>query len=117
MPDRRDNDHGFTERELAEIEELNRLSDDHVPFLQRPLWRRVFVAFSLLIVLAFLVPTFLLSCGGGNGGEPAPPATDSASGLPTPDFQLAAAQGGLVSLSETLAENDLAVIVFYRGFF
>ena len=38
-------------------------------------------------------------------------------GLPTPDFQLAAAQGGLVSLSETLAENDFAVIVFYRGFF
>lgn len=115
MPDRNRNDHGFTERELAEIEELNRLTDDHVPFLQRPLWRRVFVAFSLLIVLAFLVPTFLLSCG--DGGDPAPPATDAASGLPFPDFELAAAQGGLVSLSDTLVENDLAVIVFYRGFF
>lgn len=115
MPDRRD-DQGFTERELAEIEELNRLSDDHVPFLQRPLWRRVFVAFSLLVVLAFLVPIFALSCG-GDGSEAPAPATDSASGLPVPDFQLAAAQGGLVSLSGALEENEVAVIVFYRGFF
>ena len=115
MPDRGD-DHGFTERELAEIEELNRLPDDHVPLLQRPLWRRVFVAFSILIVLSFLVPVFALSCG-GNGGDAPAPATDSASGLPIPDFQLAAAQGGLVSLSGALEENKIVVIVFYRGFF
>ena len=116
MRDHHGNDQGFTERELAEIEELNRLSDDHVPFLQRPLWRRVFVAFSLLVVLAFLVPIFALSCG-GNGEQAPSPAPDSASGLPAPEFQLAAAQGGLVSLSGSLAENKIVVIVFYRGFF
>ena len=102
----RDND-GYSDRELAEIEELNSLPEDHRSFFQSPWWRRVAIGFSALIVLSLLLPLFV-SCNGDP--EPAVGST-----TPKPDFELAAAQGGLVSLSDTLEANDAVVLVFYRG--
>lgn len=102
----------FSERELAEIEELNSLTEDHRSFFQSPWWQRVAIGFSMLIVLSLLLPVFLLSCNGDSGSTPEPTG-----GIPAPDFELAAAQGGLVRLSDTLAANDAVVLVFYRGNF
>ncbi len=34
-----------------------------------------------------------------------------------PDFTLPAAEGGEVSLSQSLTDHEAAVVVFYRGFF
>ena len=102
----------YSERELAEIEELNSLTEDHRSFFQSPWWQRVAIGFSMLIVLSLLFPVIALSCNGES--EPAP---DPTSGIPVPDFELAAAQGGLVSLSDTLAANEAVVVVFYRGNF
>ncbi len=112
MPDRRNNEE-YSARELAEIEELNSLPEDHRSFFQNPWWQRVAIGFAFLIVISMLFPVIALSCN--SGSEPTP--TQSASGIPVPDFELAAAQGGLVSLSGTLAANDAVVLVFYRGNF
>ena len=112
MPGPRNNDE-YSERELAEIEELNRLPADHRSFLQSPWWQRVAIGFSVLIVLSLLFPVVALSCN----GDSEPTAFQPAVGIPAPDFELAAAQGGLVSLSDTLEENDAVVVVFYRGHF
>lgn len=112
MPDRRNNEE-YSDRELAEIEELNSLPEDHRSFFQNPWWQRVAIGFAFLIVISMLFPVIALSC---NSGEPEP-MPDPTSGLPVPDFELAAAQGGLVSLSDTLAANEAVVVVFYRGNF
>lgn len=106
------NNDGYTGRELEEIEELNRLPEDHRSFFQNPWWQRIAIGFSALIVLSLLFPVVALSCNGNS--EPGPEPTN---GLPVPDFELAAAQGGLVSLSDTLAANEAVVVVFYRGNF
>jgi len=111
MPGSRDNDE-YTDRELAEIEELNSLPEDHRSLFQNPWWQRVAIGFSALIVISLLFPVIALSCNGKS--EPAPEPT---AGIPAPDFELAAAQGGLVSLSDTLEANDAVVVVFYRGHF
>ena len=108
----RNNDE-YSERELAEIEELNRLPADHRSFFQNPWWQRVAIGFSALIVLSLLFPVVALSCNGNSEPTPSQPAV----GIPAPDFELAAAQGGLVSLSDTLEANEAVVIVFYRGNF
>ncbi|MCY4582885.1 MAG: hypothetical protein OXE50_08855 [Chloroflexi bacterium] len=99
----------YSERELAEIEELNSLTEEHRSFFQSPWWQRVAIGFSILIVLSLLLPLFV-SCNGGS--EPAAGST-----TPKPDFELADAHGGLVSLSDTLDKNDAVVLVFYRGNF
>ena len=107
------NNDEYSERELAEIEELNSLPEDHRSFFQSPWWQRIAIGFAALIVLSLLFPFIFLSCN----GESEPPPSQSTSGAPKPDFELAAAQGGLVSLSDTLAANDAVVLVFYRGNF
>ena len=112
MPGSRDNDE-YTDRELAEIEELNSLPEDHRSFFQNPWWQRVAIGFAFLIVISMLFPVIALSCNGGSEPTPAQPS----GGIPAPDFELAAAQGGLVSLSDTLEANDAVVLVFYRGNF
>ena len=112
MPGPRNNDE-YSDRELAEIEELNSLPEDHRSFFQSPWWQRVAIGFSALIVLSLLFPVVALSCNGDS--EPAPP--QPASGIPAPDFELADAHGGLVSLSDTLDENEAVVLIFYRGHF
>ena len=106
------NNDEYSERELAEIDELNSLTEDHRSFFQSPWWQRLAIGFSALIVLSLLFPVIALSCNGNS--EPSP---DPAVGIPAPDFELAAAQGGLVSLSDTLAANEAVVVVFYRGNF
>ena len=40
----RDND-GYTDRELEEIEELNRLPEDHRSLFQNPWWQRIAIGF------------------------------------------------------------------------
>lgn len=111
MRGHRSNDE-YTERELAEIEELNRLPEDHRSFFQNPWWQRIAIGFSALIVLSLLFPVVALSCNGNSD-----PGPELSAGLPAPDFELAAAQGGLVSLSDTLDANEAVVLVFYRGNF
>ena len=111
MPRRRDKDDYF-EIDPDEIEELNSMTEDHRSFTQSRWWQRIAIGFSALIVIALLLPLFALACG---SGEPEPPSGNG--GLPVPDFELAAAQGGLVNLSDTLEANDAVVIVFYRGHF
>ncbi len=112
MPAPRNNDE-YSERELAEIEELNSLPEDHRSFFQSPWWQRIAIGFAIIIVLSMLFPVIALSCNSG----PEATATQPAGGIPVPDFELAAAQGGLVSLSDTLAANEAVVVVFYRGNF
>lgn len=112
MPGPKNNDE-YSERELAEIDELNSLPEGHRSFFQNPWWQRIAIGFAFLIVISMLFPVVALSCN--SGSEPTP--TQSAGGIPAPDFELAAAQGGLISLSDTLAANDAVVIVFYRGHF
>ena len=103
----------YSDRELAEIEELNRLPEDHRSLFQSVWWQRVAIGFSALIVISLLFPVIALSCNGESEPTPSQPAA----GIPAPDFELAAAQGGLVSLSDRLEANDAVVVVFYRGHF
>ena len=112
MPGPRDKDE-YSDRELAEIEELNSLPEDHRSFFQSVWWQRVAIGFAVIIVISLLLPVIALSCNSGPEPTPTPPA----GGIPVPDFELAAAQGGLVSLSDTLAANEAVVVVFYRGNF
>ena len=105
------NNDGYTDQELGDIEELNSLPEDHRSFFQNPWWQRLAIGFSALIVLSLLFPVVALSCN----GDPEP--TQPAGNIPVPDFELAAAQGGLVSLSDTLEANEAVVVVFYRGNF
>ncbi len=112
MPSPRNNDE-YTERELAEIEELNSLTEDDRSLFQSPWWQRIAIGFAVVIVISLLLPVIALSCNSGPEATPTQPA----GGLPVPDFELAAAQGGLVSLSDTLAGNEAVVVVFYRGNF
>lgn len=107
------NNDDYSEKELAEIEELNRLPENHRSFFQSVWWQRVAIGFSALIVLSLLFPIVALSCN--DESEPTP--SQPVAGIPAPDFELAAAQGGLVSLSDTLEANEAVVIVFYRGHF
>ncbi len=102
----------YTERELAEIDELNRMSDSQQSFLQSRWWKRLAIAFALVIALSLLLP-ILASLRGGGGDAPQPPP----SGLAVPDFELQNAHGGTVRLSEEHAANSAVVIVFYRGWF
>ena len=67
----------------------------------------------MLIVLSLLFPFIGVACT----NEPNRPPSQAVSDTPKPDFELAAAQGGLVSLSDTLEANDAVVLIFYRGHF
>lgn len=102
----------YSDRELAEIEELNNLSADHRSAFQSVWWQRVAIGFSALIVISLLFPVIALSCNGESD-----PTLEPTAGIPAPDFELAAAQGGLVSLSDSLEANEAVVLVFYRGNF
>ncbi len=111
----------YSERELAEIDELNRMTEEQPSFFQRRWARFGIIAASLLILIALLVPTAFLLQGGGP--PPPPPATPTPPGQPrgdtfaVPNFELRSAQGSTVRLSDVVAENDSVVLVFYRGYF
>ena len=109
-----DDDELYTARELEELDELNRLGDEHTSFFQSRWWKRGAIAFAMLIVLSLLLPILQIVQSGSSGQPEAPvgrPAPDFA------DFVLAAAQGGTVRLSDELNANSAVVLVFYRGFF
>ena len=106
-----DDDELYTARELEELDELNRLGDDHTSFFQSRWWKRGAIAFAMLIVLSLLLPILQIVQSGSSGQTEAPV------GPPAPDFVLAAAQGGTVRLSDELNANSAVVLVFYRGFF
>ena len=106
-----DDDELYTARELEELDELNRLGDEHTSFFQSRWWKRGAIAFAMLIVLSLLLP-ILQIVQSGSSGQPEAPV-----GRPAPDFALAAAQGGTVRLSDELNANSAVVLVFYRGFF
>lgn len=103
----------YSASELAEIEELNSLPADHRPFFHGVWWRRAAIALSALVAAALLLPGTVLSCNRGDGPTP----TQEQTALPVPDFELSAAQGGTVRLSDTVRSNDAVVLVFYRGHF
>ena len=116
--DPQDDDELYTARELEELDELNRLGDDHTSFFQSRWWKRGAIAgaiaFAMLLVLSLLLPILQRAQSGSSGQTEAPvgrPAPDFA------DFALAAAQGGTVRLSDELNANSAVVLVFYRGFF
>ena len=103
------NDNFYTERELAEIEELNQLTDGHESFFQNRWWRRIAIGASVLIAASLILP-FVLQFRGE-------PAAKPEARMPVPDFELAAAAGGNVRLSDALKRHDSVVLVFYRGYF
>ena len=80
-------------------------------FTQSRRWRWVLLGGSVLFLLALALPVFLQACEAGRA--PAPTPTPS-----TPlDFDLPAADGSTVRLSEAAQGYDYVVVVFYRGFF
>ena len=103
----------YSERELAEIDELNRMTDDRASFFQSKWWKRGAIVFAFIIVLSLLLPILVLV----RGGSSRTPAETQAAALPVPDFELEAAQGGTVRLADEVAANSAVVLVFYRGYF
>ena len=106
----------YDERELAEIDELNSMTGESRSLLDSPWWKRIAIIFAAFLLLALLLPTVVLPVLDGlRGGEaaPEPPANP----LGVPDFELQAAQGGTVRLSDAAANNSAVVLVFYRGYF
>lgn len=107
----------YSQRELAEIDELNRLAEPNRSFLQSQWWKRLAVGFSIVIALSLLLPIILQArTGSGNSGTVSS-RPSSASALPLPDFELVSAQGAPVTLSGVFDSHSLAVLVFYRGYF
>ena len=104
----------YSERERAEIDELNRLDETAPSFLQSRWWRRLAVGFAVVVVAALLIPIVAITMSGGSSGDEPSAAPPPAA---YPDFELANAHGGAVRLSDAAARNDAVVIVFYRGFF
>ncbi len=80
-------------------------------FTQSRRWRWVLLGGSILFLLALALPVFLQACEAGRA--PAPTPTPSA----PLDFNLPAADGSTVRLSEAARDYDYVVVVFYRGFF
>ncbi len=108
-------DNLYTERELAEIDELNRATRSDGGFLQSRWWKRIGIAFAVVIVASFALPIVAgLGSGGGGGGSSDLAPAES---LAVPDFALESAQGGVVRLSERAGANSAVVLVFYRGYF
>ena len=62
-----DDDELYTARELEELDELNRLGDDHTSFFQSRWWKRGAIAFAMLIVLSLLLPILLIVQSGSSG--------------------------------------------------
>ena len=87
--------------------------DDDEPsdFTRSRPWRWVLLGGSVLFLLALALPVFLQACEASRA--PAPTPTPSA----PLDFDLPAADGSNVRLSETARNHDYVVVVFYRGFF
>ncbi len=103
----------YSERELAEIDELNRMTDDRGSFFQSRWWKRGTIGFALIIVLSLLLPIAALVRGSSSPAAPETPPD----ALQVPDFELEAAQGGAVRLYDEVAANSAVVLVFYRGYF
>ena len=71
-------------------------------------------------LLAWLVSVVLLGAlmSAGCGSESRPAEGETApSEERAPSFELPAARGGMMSLSQILEGRDAAALVFYRGFF
>ncbi len=73
-----------------------------------------------LAAAAFLLALVAVACGAESTPSAAPtsePTPPSQGKVFAPDFTLASAAGGDVSLAGLLEENRAVVLVFYRGFF
>ena len=116
QPPNHDDDELYDERELAEIDELNSMTGESRSLLDSPWWKRIAIGFAAVLLLALLLPTVVLPVLDGlrdRGAAPEPPPST----LAVPDFELQAAQGGTVRLSDAAAGNEAVVLVFYRGYF
>ena len=62
----------YTAKELEELDELNRLGDEHTSFFQSRWWKRGAIAFAMLIVLSLLLPILQRVQSGSSGQTEAP---------------------------------------------
>lgn len=112
-----ESDPEYNERELAEIEELNRLSSATVEVTQSKFWKRLTVFVAAIIVLSLLLPIVVLVFNGSTTKSNTQNEFVSLSKIPTPDFVLSDTEGNSVKLSTELQNYPVVILVFYRGFF
>ncbi|MDE2765892.1 MAG: hypothetical protein OXI25_05625 [Chloroflexota bacterium] len=85
--------------------------DERPDFTRSRPWRWVLLGGSLLFLLALILPVALQACEAGSAPAPTPTPSSPL------DFDLPAADGSNVRLSEAARDYDYVVVVFYRGFF
>ena len=105
----------YNERELAEIDELNRLDYNKVPITQTKLWKRLTTFVAAAIVISLLLPIAILILSGTNENNQAQISNEIT--IPTPDFQLIDSNNNRIQLSAELDNNAVVILLFYRGFF
>ncbi|MQF87416.1 MAG: hypothetical protein FI734_08190 [SAR202 cluster bacterium] len=105
----------YNERELAEIDELNRLSDSKTQITQSKLWKRLTTFVAAIIVLSLLLPIVVLILAGNDGRNEGKDSTLTT--IPVPDFELIDTDNNRVRLSTELGNNSIVILLFYRGFF
>ena len=75
--------------------------------IARPVWAWLPLAFLLGVLIS-------AACGSDPGAAEREGTPDERK---APSFELPAARGGMMSLSQLLEGRDAAALVFYRGFF
>ena len=107
----------YNERELAEIEELNRLSDHNPEITQSKLWRRLTIFVAIVIVCSLLLPIAALIFNSSNSTTSGRDEVRTSTNIPTPNFELIDTNGHSIKLSTELENNPVVILIFYRGFF
>jgi len=112
-----ESDPEYNERELAEIEELNRLSDYNPEITQSKLWRRLTIFVAVVIVCSLLLPIAALIFNSSNSTTSGRDEVRTSTNIPTPNFELIDTNGHSIKLSTELENNPVVILIFYRGFF
>ncbi len=112
-----ESDPEYNERELAEIEELNRLSDHNPEITKSKLWRRLTIFVAVVIVCSLLLPIAALIFNSSNSTTSSRDEVRTLTNIPTPNFELIDTNGHSIKLSTELENNPVVILIFYRGFF